>query len=306
MGRVCNYKAVLDTEANKYYYNFGVLLGICYILNAQDLHYENIIASGVYPTIIDLECLFSPPINGEQYNNKNFPSIFQTLLIPFEKGATGGTYDFSALLNHSRQKSIISVNKIKGNYLDKIYIKKDFLNITPTQNYLINKRTKIPYNPSNFTKEITHGFQELLSYIIENRNDIIQIIIREFSSLKNRIIFRPTFLYAKVLMESYHPALLANKSKYFEYLSQLTKKDEDGIKKKIYESELIDLINGDIPYFHTTTTGYTVYNSQDNQVNLNCFETGMERVIYKIKSLAPHHILNMEGLISSSLKECYG
>ena len=42
-------------ELRRYYRRNGILLGICYLLGSRDLHYENVIAHGEYPVIIDLE-----------------------------------------------------------------------------------------------------------------------------------------------------------------------------------------------------------------------------------------------------------
>jgi lantibiotic modifying enzyme len=43
---------------DRYYYRVGALAGMAYYLNITDLHMENVVASGEYPVLIDLECLF--------------------------------------------------------------------------------------------------------------------------------------------------------------------------------------------------------------------------------------------------------
>lgn len=44
-------------EVKRFYQRFGVQLFLAYILDTRDLHCENLIASGEYPVLIDLESL---------------------------------------------------------------------------------------------------------------------------------------------------------------------------------------------------------------------------------------------------------
>ena len=44
-------------EARRYYERAGMLLCLFYVLEGTDCHYENIIASGEYPVLIDTETL---------------------------------------------------------------------------------------------------------------------------------------------------------------------------------------------------------------------------------------------------------
>jgi len=44
-----------EKELERYYIRNGLLLAVSYLLGSSDFHYENLIASGEYPVIIDLE-----------------------------------------------------------------------------------------------------------------------------------------------------------------------------------------------------------------------------------------------------------
>lgn len=48
-----------EYKIKEFYYNYGKLLFIAYILGMNDLHYENLIACGKYPVITDVETIFS-------------------------------------------------------------------------------------------------------------------------------------------------------------------------------------------------------------------------------------------------------
>ena len=49
-----------EDQAHLYFERCGMLLALCYILEGTDLHYENIIACGANPVIVDLETIFHP------------------------------------------------------------------------------------------------------------------------------------------------------------------------------------------------------------------------------------------------------
>lgn len=286
-----------------YYYKLGILLGVCYILNAQDIHYENLIACGTDPMIIDLECLYSPPITKKQYENKIFPSIFDTLLIPFEKKRID--YDVSAILNHANQISFMDKFEVKGDFKKNVYVERKKAIITPSKNILFNNSTKIPVSPSKYMTIIIEGYVELIGVIIKNKNKIIDYILKNSMNLKNRIIFKPTFIYSKINSESYHPILLSDINKYYKYMSDLNNKNDEISHKIIYESEILDLMNGDIPYFSSVTSDVFVKNSQKEKIDYFCYESGLNRVIDKINLLNEEYLRESISQIISSLKDRY-
>jgi type 2 lantibiotic biosynthesis protein LanM len=47
-----------EEEIKNYYKRYGALIAIMYLFKGNDMHYENIIANGEYPQVIDLETIF--------------------------------------------------------------------------------------------------------------------------------------------------------------------------------------------------------------------------------------------------------
>lgn len=74
-----------EYELQNFYIRFGEILALSYILNATDLHMENLIAYGEYPVIIDLETFIQQPnsFNDDVLNEKinyEFDSVKRTLV----------------------------------------------------------------------------------------------------------------------------------------------------------------------------------------------------------------------------------
>lgn len=73
-----------------YYERFGQVMAILYLLNASDMHLENLIANGEYPVAIDLETLFQQPIMHalDEYpilkkaRLQMFNNVVSTMLLP--------------------------------------------------------------------------------------------------------------------------------------------------------------------------------------------------------------------------------
>src|SRR5262249_33536166 len=97
-------------EVDRYYQHAGILLCLMYVLEASDCHHDNLIASGEYPVLIDMESLLQHRVRlyddsggGENANslaNQVFywDSVFRTALLPrWEFGVSGESYDISGL-----------------------------------------------------------------------------------------------------------------------------------------------------------------------------------------------------------------
>jgi len=77
----------------EYYRNSGGLLCLLHLLRATDCHFQNLIACGVHPVLVDAEMLFQPSLQAF-----GAWTVTDTGLIPnFRFGPGGQTYDVSGL-----------------------------------------------------------------------------------------------------------------------------------------------------------------------------------------------------------------
>ncbi|MGQ7115029.1 DUF4135 domain-containing protein, partial [Escherichia sp. TWPC-MK] len=58
---------------------YPYLIALCYLLNLNDLHLENIIAHGEYPVIIDIETCFQASV--EMENNSIYVDLLRYLEV---------------------------------------------------------------------------------------------------------------------------------------------------------------------------------------------------------------------------------
>lgn len=286
----------------QYYYKFGILLGICHMLNGRDFHFENLIASGDNPMIVDPECLFSVPITPQQETNPHFPSLFETNLIPpalpLENGKT--RYDLSPLLNHSKKQSFMQRYKVAGDFSNIVYIEQEPILITPGKNRLIHQRTSKPISASSYANIIAEGYATYMHWVIANREKVLQFINQHFMNLKIRVVFRPTFIYVKMLIASFHPVWLSDAKKYSECFESM-RHSENHLHQAIYASEWHDIQNGDIPYFSMQTTGTCILDSQEKPIDWVAKCTGFQRVVERLDVINEDFIQECMKQILASL-----
>ena len=77
----CEYVSALpckdELEIKKFFQRSGMLLCLVHVLEGQDFHYENLIAQGENPVLIDLEALLHSQISSKQITQKAAFSIAQ-------------------------------------------------------------------------------------------------------------------------------------------------------------------------------------------------------------------------------------
>ena len=248
------YKKCQDIkEVEKFYERTGELLAVLYSLNSSDLHYENIIAYGEYPVLIDLETLIHPTINNlespernsalkkaeKKYNN----SVATIGMLPtYMKG----NLEVGGLGAQKEQNSTFKTEFVEDAKSDSIRIVRKYFKLKPEQNNpVVDGKT---VDSAKYIEEIKTGFSRVYHWINGNKEVYIKYIVDTFTGCTGRIIIRPTLYYAQLLNISLHQefARKTNERRLILYrVAQEQYKDFPDIVKAEYS----DLMQGNIPYF---------------------------------------------------------
>lgn len=288
-------------DIKEFYYNSGCFLGIFYILNAMDVHYENVIAKKNMPYFIDMEIItqLDRPImvNEEESFLKN--SVLSTAYIPsvnkYSDNNMCGIFSSNYYANKTI-KSLVLVDK----YTDNMRLEEKEIPIKETNNIVTFKGKKI--SVQNYEEDFLNGFQTCLElfmchkkeykYILEN----IRYIIPKF-----RQILRNTKDYDKFINACLHPEYAISSEKRNTILKILGKNAMyDNLKAQV-KSEIDAIKSGNIPYFFATYTDKTLYD-MNGIVSENFFyESIYEKLINRIDKLDYEAINFQEKLIRKSL-----
>lgn len=301
-----------EYEVEQYYENFGALVCIIHFLKGCDIHLENIIASKDMPYVIDLETILHQYVPFSIDKNAEFKakdiiaeSVLGTALLPMMmfKNSKQKGIDMSAL-NGREQKVPFKVLQLKSVNTDEMNFVYDYGKSISGNNIpqLFKKTIEI----SKYTKFIHSGFEQIYNLFLENKEELLSknSPLKQFKNINVRIIARNTQTYANFLQESTHPDYTRDfleREILFDRLWFYPFKE-----KKIIQSEIEDLLEGDIPFFSSNTSSTSLIDSRGRIIH-NVFETSsydaMIKLIHEISGKTKAEQLELLDLSVAKLSE---
>lgn len=288
---VSNKECRSENEIRKFYHRFGEYVALGYLLCGNDFHYENVIAHGEFPVLIDVETLIQndSPIKRSdnpyvQLSVRKYSSVLSTALLPFKayenrieplaEGAARGKGINISAFDGSKQKS-----PYKG--LSLVHENTDEVKFEYTE-YELNGSNNIPIfdgkevNAEQYKPEVVKGFDEICLYFMKHTDEIKLIIEDVFSNVVVRNVIKTTQKYMDMLGYGYHPKCMKDyieREKLFENLWAFEYKNKAAILP-----EINDLLVDDVPIFFNNTSSRDLITS-DHSIISNYYErTAVERV----------------------------
>ncbi|QWU16001.1 type 2 lantibiotic biosynthesis protein LanM [Paenibacillus sophorae] len=304
-------------QLNDYYIRLGQILAILYSIDAVDFHHENIIACKDHPILIDLESIFHQSKQNEVSMDTAISkaryiltrSVNSTGILPFnsyyEKKDSNRVLDLSGLSGKEAQEAPFKAYQIKQSFRDDMHLAKDSFQIQEAQN--VPKLNGEPVEILEYLNFIVDGFRQVYQLIQTNKTSYLALLTI-FETCPVRTIIRPTAVYAQLLQRSYHPDFLRDAVDREVFLCRLEKFINEDTNYDVARSELLDLLNGDIPYFLSSPA--TTHLEAANQTFVaEYFEkAALTRVREKIDSLSDTdlgeqlHVIRMSILASFNAK----
>lgn len=301
-------------DIHKFYKRLGGILAILHIMNATDFHFENLIAHGEYPVLIDYESLFHHAIIPNQKSNTSSVfekaqeiignSVVSTGMIPTGAMISNqNEMDLSGIRGDNEQILPFAVPTILNHYTDEIKIEKQ----KGVLHSGINspKLSGIEVNVINHLSDLQEGFKNMYLWFMRNRNELIENI-RLFANKEVRKIFRNTMSYTKLLEISYHPDFMRNQIDREILFFRLWEKEIQSENiEKLLKYEINDLLHGDVPYFTTTPNEKKLCNSSGEELKDFYCKDGLELSIEKINSLSEEDCIKQLSIIESTIATAY-
>lgn len=291
-----NYEKV-NSEDNleEYYYKAGILLAVTLLLGSKDCHHENLIASGQNPILIDHETIIQP-----FFNDKSFRSWDDQFKIP----------PFSVL------ETVLIVNQDTGAPLDIVgYGVKGYVEVTELEKLVINpntinsKRTtrfatrkiadkNIPIFEGkyifvgNYKEYFIDGFSSAYNMFLNSKEELKSdnSPLQLFKNNEVRYVWRPTFIYFKILKYMRAASFMSSFEEYEAKLRYLLSKAFQGENREkhkfILDYEMKQMLNGDIPIFSLNSLDDFLEGNESLKIfEYNC----MENINHRIDLLSPKH-----------------
>jgi type 2 lantibiotic biosynthesis protein LanM len=286
------HKSCLNMQEMKHYYTrMGINLFAAYLLKTSDLHYENLIAHGEFPVIIDLETLTGTEpeaentAEGEVKRTLSESVLYLGLLPVFHWETKGKGVNVSGISGGAGQKLPFKRPYINNNRTSDISIEYRYPKTTGGKNRpSLNGRD---INESQFTEDLLTGFHLAYTSSIEKKGELKELL-KKVKNTKCRYLVRDTQHYSSLLTASYHPDFMMDGSDRNILFYQLYENCNCHVqyRNKIVEAEVRELMKGDIPQFYMEADGKALIFTDGTRVEDYFHRTAYSSLCERIDNLS--------------------
>jgi class II lanthipeptide synthase len=314
-------------EAAQFYQRAGASLALMHALGGTDCHYENLIASGAHPVLIEHEMLMCPdfaaqggaPTGGIEQDAVRLlsRSVLGTGLLPtWEVGRDGQAFDASGLGNASKTGQGIrhpAWKHVNTDDMARVYETVAAADVPLPFN--VPTLEGVPLSPGDHLEDLITGFRRAYDVILEHRQALLagDGPLAEFSGQVVRVTVRKTSVYLALLQEALAPRFMRDGADYGIRLDRVSRAwlspEMQPTLWPISRAEHAALARMDVPRFTTRTDSHSLdlhsgghAGDQHSAAVENCFpQTGYHLARAQIVGLSQADLEQQIGLIRASL-----
>lgn len=246
-------------QAARFHHRLGALLALLHAVGATDMHYENVIACGEQPVVVDPETIFHPfltPVTRitDPAARALATSVARVALLPSIEVGEEGVTDISGLGHDPAASSPHSRVDWADPCTDQMRLVRRPVDATGSHNRA--RLGGVAVDPVAYRDVLCRGFRQGYDVITRDRTTFGELLRRSMD-LEVRAVLRPTRGYTTLLEESTHPGLLTDGMYRDEAFSVLwTQQPTSPLHWRAAAHEARDLWQGDVPLF-TSRPGST-------------------------------------------------
>ena len=294
-----------EADLALFYKRAGAQVALVHALNGIDFHYENIIACGSSPVLIDLECLFTAsmidlqddlPGNGALFKTLklNSRSVFSSGFVPYSPNSDN---DFSGLTSQ-KQFSTTARQLVREQGL--YHLRRIQVSKTPIIRHL-PVFNGVTYSVELFQEAFLKGFECAYDEVVKHQAAVLDCIRHQAPQLKTRVLLKNTQRYIDFLELTLHPRFTQCMLQRQLLLATLwSESNASLIAKNVAAYELGDLQSGNIPSFTMPIASNCIHDSHGTFVAALDIESPLKSCQRKLSALCPAD----RTFQTSILKEC--
>ena len=299
-------------EVERFYQRFGGWAAVLHILNATDFHYENVIASGEFPMLIDLEALFHPlpeaPNAGKEPEQVGWEalqrSVLRTGVLPFRAydNEQSSGLDMSAMGGAGGQRTPNRFPVLVAPGTDEMRLERDFVSLPPSQNRPTLGSQLV--DPAAFAGSLLSGFTATYRLLLAHREALLapRGPLRAFANDPIRVVLRPTRQYALILSESNHPDVMRDaldQDRLFDRLWVAIPARPE--LERVIAPEHADLVRGDVPMFASKPASVDLFTAHGEAIPAFFRRSGLSSAIDRIEAMSEADLRHQRWVIEASL-----
>ncbi|MEU1433500.1 type 2 lanthipeptide synthetase LanM [Streptomyces sp. NPDC005786] len=286
----------------------GELAAVLYVLNARDMHFENIVPTRRGPVPVDLETLLHPervhdgPVpeaEGNAYATIG-QSVYGVGILPLvmagRKKDRGGHVDLGFLGGPGRGMSPFKRMSFDAPYTDRIKLSLEPQRVQGRKT-VVGEQTEEAI--LRLGREMADGFARTYRAVLA-APDTWTALLRTFADgLRIRYVHNPTALYSQTLRMTTGPSALDDPGTYLALLKRIAIASKTSARPLIV-SELRQMAERDVPYFTVSATGTEIRDGDGQEVGAAFSRSPLELALGKADRLGETDLVQQLRLIRSA------
>jgi type 2 lantibiotic biosynthesis protein LanM len=282
----------------EFYRRMGALLALLYAVDGTDMHYENLIACGDQPVLVDVETLFhpTPAPSTDPAAMALARSVHRTALLPHVLLGDNGAADVSGVGGDQGVLSPLDLVDWADAGTDRMRLVR-----RPRESAGAFNRPLlggVPAEPADYQDSLLAGFRAAYDAIVAHRDELLQLV-RACASEEVRFVPRATRQYAMLLDESTHPSVLVDALDRDLAFGVLVV--DDPLLDRLVPFEVADLWRGDVPLFTCRPGSSDLWTASGLRLPGMLPEPGLAAVERKIGAMSEVDRHDQQWVITASL-----
>lgn len=289
--KIENLACATEADLSLFYRRMGAQIAVVHALNGIDFHYENIIACGSSPVMIDLECLFTAAMVDLKINLPHTGALFTTLKRNSQSVFSSGFVAYSPDADNdtgglTRQKIFISKKKQLIREQGFYRLKSVSINRTPVIRHLPIFKGE-PRSVDDYQEVFFQGFDWAYEQVMNHIDAVQELIALHVSKLKTRVLIKNTQRYADFIELSLHPRFMQCMIQRELMLATLwSELNETLTGHHLPRYELNDLQKANIPCFTMPIGSSQIVGAAGAELTQLAIETPFDSCLRKLRALS--------------------
>ena len=294
-----------DAAVARFYRRQGALLALLYLVDGTDIHFENLVACGDTPVLVDVETLFHPTLPVVMLAGDDpavaalAASVHRAAILPQLILGEHGALDISGLGGDKGTRFPVDGVAWDGAGTDRMRLARRPAEFAGAVNRPLLGGADA--DPVAFQAALLDGFRAAYDAVVAGRDEVRDVLGR-FAGDEIRIVVRATRSYTTLLDESTHPDVLRDGLDRDQVFDALWADSlHDPLRARLVGHEQADLWAGDVPLFTSRVDSRDVWTSTGVRVPGLLDEPGLTAVTRKLARMDEVDRRAQEWLITAAL-----
>ena len=225
-----------------FYRRQGAWLALLHVVAATDVHFQNVLAAGAHPVVIDLEGLFHP--HAFPHTRRSADDRVAEILEEWVMGI--------GLLPSPRQR-LPQAPRSQAVATDKMHVGREQVSLGERLDQATLGGETI--ESRRYAERFEAGFDRAYRLLLQHRDEL-RTMIAQFADDPVRLVIRRTMFYTLLLAEASHPKVLQRGPDRNRLGPALDGRGSAAVAHPLHRRQAGWLEVDDVPYFSVTPTSH--------------------------------------------------